>query len=359
MIRTMLVVLMLVLGLIVLTIAPDSAQAQFYKGKTITMIVNYPAGGPTDLEGRIVALHLPAHIPGNPTIVVKNVGGAGGLIGSNQLGESAPNGETIGFFTLDVPGQLIGASALRTRYSDFVLVAGVESPLVVYIRKDTPPGINVPADLMKAREFKALSLNAQNTNTLNQALALDMLGVPHHAIPAYRGLKEVETAILQNIGQLANSSLSGWSGSVEPTMGHVVMPLWQLSPRKNGAYPRSKALPNLQTFEEFYASVQPGKPLAGNFKYQVLRAIGDPQLAMFRVAMMPPKSSGEAVAIMRTAFVEMWKSPQFLADYSKVIKTEPILVTGAEGQEVLSGLATVSNEIKEFLVKYTDSLTSK
>ena len=83
MIRTMLVVL----SLIVLAIVPDSAQAQFYKGKTITMIVNYPAGGPTDLEGRIVALHLPAHIPGNPTIVVKNVGGAGGLIGSNQLGE--------------------------------------------------------------------------------------------------------------------------------------------------------------------------------------------------------------------------------------------------------------------------------
>jgi hypothetical protein len=340
-------------------IVPDGAQAQFYKGKTITMIVNYPAGGPTDLEGRIVALHLPAHIPGNPTIVVKNVGGAGGLIGSNQLGEAAPNGESIGFFTLDVPGQLIGAAALRTRYSDFVLIAGVESPLVVYIRKDTPPGINVPTDLMKAQEFKALSLNAQNTNTLNQAFALDLLGVKYHAIPAYRGLKEVETAILQNIGQLANSSLSGWSGSVEPTMGHVVMPLWQLSPRKNGRYPRSKALPNLQTFEEFYTAALPSKSLAGNFTYQALRAISDPQLAMFRVAMMPPKSSGEAVATMRAGFAEMWKSPQFLADYTKVIKTEPTLVTGAEGQEVLNGLATVSTEIKDFLVKYTNNLTSR
>jgi hypothetical protein len=355
MMRTVLVVL----SFIAMIFVPDGAQAQFYKGKTITMIVNYPAGGPTDLEGRIVAQHLPAHIPGAPTIVVKNVGGAGGLIGSNQLGESAPNGETIGFFTLDVPGQLVGSSSLRTPYSDFVLVAGVESPLVVYIRKDTPPGINVAADLMKAKEFKALSLNAQNTNTLNQNLALDLLDVPHLAIPAYRGLKEVETAILQNIGQLANSSLSGWSGSVEPTMGHVVMPLWQLSPRKNGAYPRSKALPNLQTFEEFYASVKPGKPLAGDFKYKALRAVADPQLAMFRVTMMPPKSSGQAVAIMRTAFVEMWKNPQFLADYSKVIKTEPILVTGAEGQEVLSGLAKVPNEVKEFLVKYTDTMTSK
>ena len=348
------------LGFIVLAAAvPGSAQAQFYKGKTITMIVNYPAGGPTDLEGRIVALHLPGHIPGNPTIVVKNVGGAGGLIGSNQLGEAAPNGESIGFFTLDVPGQLVGTSALKTPYSDFVLIAGVESPLVVYIRKDTPPGLNVATDLMKTQEFKALSLNAQNTNSLNQVLALDLLGVKYHAIPAYRGLKEVETAILQNIGQMANSSLSGWSGSVEPTMGHIVMPLWQLSPRKNGSYPRSKALPNLQTFEEFYASVHPGKPLAGNPTYQTLRAVSDPQLAMFRVAMMPPKSSGEAVTIMRTAFAEMWKNPQFLADYSKVIKTEPILVSGAEGQEVLNGLATVSNEIKEFLVKYTNNMTSK
>ena len=347
-------------GLIVLAAAvPGSAQAQFYKGKTITMIVNYPAGGPTDLEGRIVALHLPAHIPGNPTVVVKNVGGAGGLIGSNQLGDAAPNGESIGFFTLDVPGQLVSTSALKTNYSDFVLIAGVESPLVVYIRKDTPPGLNVATDLMKTQEFKALSLNAQNTNSLNQVLALDLLGVKYHAIPAYRGLKEVETAILQTIGQLANSSLSGWSGSVEPTMGHLVMPLWQLSPRKNGSYPRSKALPNLQTFEEFYASRHPGKPLAGNPTYQALRAVSDPQLAMFRVTMMPPKSSGEAVTIMRTAFAEMWKNPQFLADYSKVIKTEPILVSGAEGQEVLNGLATVSNEIKEFLVKYTNNMTSK
>ncbi|MEI8152828.1 MAG: hypothetical protein WCG92_14670, partial [Hyphomicrobiales bacterium] len=202
-------------------------------------------------------------------------------------------------------------------------------------------------------------LNAQNTNTLNQALALDLLGVKYHAIPAYRGLKEVETAILQNIGQLANSSLSGWSGSVEPTMGHVVMPLWQLSPRKNGTYPRSRALQNLQTFEEVYATVHPGKSLSDNFTYKALRAVSNPQLAMFRVAMMPPKSSDEAVAAMRAAFVEMWKSPQFLADYSKVIKTEPILVTGAEGQDVLTGLATVSDDIKEFLVKYTNNMTSK
>src|SRR5262249_15034965 len=159
------------------------------------------------------------------------------------------------------------------------------------------------------------------------ALSLDLLGIKYQAVPAYRGLKEVETAIMQNIGQLANSSLSGWAGSVEPTMGHVVIPLWQLSPRKDGKYPRSKALPNMQTFEEFYAQVLPGKSLADNRTYEALRAIVDPQLAMFRVVLLPPKTTDEATSVMRAALIDLWKDEKFLADYSKVIKTEPILVT--------------------------------
>jgi hypothetical protein len=338
----------------------EIAQAQFYKGKTINMIVNYPAGGPTDIEGRIVAQHLPGHIPGNPTVVVRNVGGAGGLIGSNQLGEAPPGGDTIGFFTLAMNDQLLGNAAMKTRYSDFVLIAGVESPLVVYMRKDTPPGINDATDLMKATDFKALSLNIQNTNTLNMALTLEMLGVKYQAVPAYRGLKDVETAILQNIGQMANSSLSGWRASVEPTMGHLVIPLWQLSPRaKDGSYPRSKALPNLQTFEEFYAKVMPGKKLAGQMAYEALRSFANPQLAMFRVAMMPPKASPEALGILRTAFAELWKNPKFLADYARIIKTEPIFVSGADGQKVLADLGTVRQEVKDFLVNYVNKLRTR
>jgi hypothetical protein len=341
------------------SVLPQNAQAQFYKGKTVTMIVNYPAGGPTDLEGRIVAQHLPSHIPGNPTIIVKNAGGAGGIIGSNQLGEASPNGETIGFFTLDILGQVMNNAMMKTKYSDFILVGGIECPLVVYMRRDTPPGVNVAADLMKTSNFKALSLNAQNSNTLNQTLALDILGIKYQAVPAYRGLREVETAILQNIGQLANSSLSGWAGSVEPNMGQVVIPLWQLTARKNGAHPRSKALPNMQTFEEFYAQVHPGKPLEGNIAYEALRAVSDPQLAMFRVTMLPPKSSDEVVRVMRMAFAELWSDADFLADYSKVIKTEPILVTGAEGQSVLAEVAKVRPEVGQYLANYVAKLTSQ
>jgi hypothetical protein len=340
--------------------APLPAAAQLYRDRTITMIVNYPAGGPTDIEARIIAQHLPGHIAGRPTVVVKNVGGGGGLIGSNQLGDALPNGDTIGFFTLDTLTQIVGTPAIRTAYSDFVVIGAVESPLVVYMRRDTPPGVTVPADLLKTGDFKALSLNVQNINTMNQALALDLLGIKYQPIPAYRGLKEVETAILQNIGQLANSSLSGWRGSVEPTMGNVVIPLWQLAPRgKNGTYPRSRALPDMPTFEEFYASVNGGKSPAGKFVYTALRTLSDPQLAMFRVAVMPPKAASDAVTAMRSGFEDLWKDERFLADYSRVIKTEPIFVSGGEGQDVLADLGKVPREVRDYIVDYGARMTAK
>ncbi len=347
--------LILLVALTVLAVA-DGAQAQFYKGKTITMIINYPAGGPTDIEGRIVAQHLPAHIAGKPNIIIKNVGGAGGVVGSNQLAEAAPNGDTMGFFTIDVIAQLLGNPALRVNYSDFAMIAGVEEPLVAYARKDTPPGLKVATDIMQAKEFKALSLNAQNSNTINQALSLDLLGLKYRPIPAYRGLKEVETAILQNEGQFANTSLPGWTGSVEPTMGDLVLPLWQLAPRgKDGGYPRSAALPDLPTFEEFYATVKGGARPMG-FTYEVLRAASDPMVAMFRTALMPPKTPDEPVMLMRSAFVELWKNRDFIRDYSNVVKTKPILVTGEEAQEMVAALGKVKPEIKAFLLDYSNRL---
>src|SRR3984957_10804301 len=353
--RTMLATL-----LALAVVLPGGAQAQYYKGKTIIMIVNYPPGGPTDIEGRIVAQHLPQHVPGKPTVVVKNVGGGSGLLGSNELGDATPDGLTIGFFTLDVMAELTDNPSVRTHFSDFMLIAGVESPLVVYIRKDTPPGINIPADLMNAHDFKALPLNAQNINSINQEISLDLLGIKYQAVPAYRGLKEVETAILQNTGQMANTSLAGWLGSAEPSMKDIVIPLWQLAPRgRNGNYPRSRSLPNMQTFEEFYASVTGGKSPAGDFRYQTMRAAADPQLAMFRVAVLPPKSPDDIVAVMRTAVDDLWKDQGFLADYVKVLATRPIMVSGAAGQSILVGLGKVPRQIRDFLIDYTSRVTEK
>jgi tripartite-type tricarboxylate transporter receptor subunit TctC len=73
----------MVLGTVVFV---TPAAAQFYKGKTLTLMVNYGVGGNIDTEARILARHLPKHIPGAPTIIIQNTPGAGGLHAMNLLG---------------------------------------------------------------------------------------------------------------------------------------------------------------------------------------------------------------------------------------------------------------------------------
>ena len=75
-------------------------KASFYQGKTLNFVINFAAGGPTDIESRIFAKHLSRHIPGQPTITVQNMGGGGGLIAVNYIGEVAkPDGFTAAYFT--------------------------------------------------------------------------------------------------------------------------------------------------------------------------------------------------------------------------------------------------------------------
>ena len=75
------------------------ASAQFYKNKTLTLLVNYGVGGNADTEARIYQHYLPKYIAGNPTVITRNAPGAGGAAAMNLLGlniASPPDGLTAG-----------------------------------------------------------------------------------------------------------------------------------------------------------------------------------------------------------------------------------------------------------------------
>ena len=81
----------------VLAISSGALAQEFYKGKTLRIVVGYAAGGGFDLYARAIGRHIGKHIPGNPTAVVENMPGAGGIILGNYLQNQAnPDGLTIG-----------------------------------------------------------------------------------------------------------------------------------------------------------------------------------------------------------------------------------------------------------------------
>jgi tripartite-type tricarboxylate transporter receptor subunit TctC len=89
------------MGLVAFATTPLSAQSDFYSGKTILLYVGFSPGGGVDSEARIAARHLARFIPGNPTIVVKNMPGAGGIVLANHIYKGA---EADGL-TLAMPGR--------------------------------------------------------------------------------------------------------------------------------------------------------------------------------------------------------------------------------------------------------------
>ena len=108
-------------------------KTPFYQGKTLTFVINFAAGGPTDIEGRIFARHLSKHIPGQPSVVVQNMGGAGGLTAVNYIGEVAkPDGLTAGYFTGSLFQHQIKDAALRVDIGKFGFVTGVHGVTVSY-----------------------------------------------------------------------------------------------------------------------------------------------------------------------------------------------------------------------------------
>ena len=91
-------------GLMLMPHACADSVADFYKGRTINLIVGYGPGGGYDLFARLLARHLGRHVPGNPTVVVQNMPGTGSLRAMNFLYAVAPrDGATIGSFARDMP----------------------------------------------------------------------------------------------------------------------------------------------------------------------------------------------------------------------------------------------------------------
>src|SRR6266545_4586422 len=161
-------------------------KAPFYQGKTLNFVINFAAGGPTDIESRIFAKHLSRHIPGQPTITVQNMGGGGGLIAVNYIGEVAKSdGFTAAYFTGSLFQHQIKDPALRVDIGKFGFVTGVHGVTVSYIRSEVAPGIKKPSDFVQAQKFRAAGLGVSSSKDVRFRLSFDLLGLRYDYVTGY------------------------------------------------------------------------------------------------------------------------------------------------------------------------------
>ncbi len=310
--------------LLSLVVAPARA-VDFYQGKTLNFVINFTAGGPTDLEGRLVAKHLARHIAGSPNIVVRNMAGAGGAIGVNWMGEIAqPDGLTVGFFTSLATSAAISAPSIRVDTSKFVLVAGDPGVSVAYVRTDVVPGIKVPADLMKTNGVWVGGLAPDSDKDIRIRLQLDMLGVKYHYISNYPGSNEARLAVEQNEIQMFPESMPTYRATIEPMVaaGRVI-PLWHdsLDDGENfSASPDAAGIP-APTYTDFLKSQLGAFPTGPKWDaYKLINSVGT---VFLRTIAMPPGSPREAADALRAAFAAVSQDEEFRAEALKIVKFEP------------------------------------
>jgi tripartite-type tricarboxylate transporter receptor subunit TctC len=312
--------------------SPAAAQS-FFEGKTIRIIVGLSAGGGFDTYSRTIARHLGRHIPGNPSVIVENMPGAGSLIAANHVYRIAkPDGLAIGNFhgymilnqVAERPGiefdarkfGWIGVPVSDTGACALTAASGVTS-LDQWKAAKTP--------------VKLGAVGGGGDATYTQAKFLrDILNLPVQIVTGYKGTAEVRLA--SEAGELAGgcwqweSIKSIWRKALDAREVNVVL---QLTPEPHNELPKVPLAISLAKTEEARTLLR--------------AAVHDPN-AITRPYSLPPGTPADRVQVLRKAFMATMQDPAFLADANKA-KLDIKPMSGEELEKIVSGFFQVDPAI--------------
>ena len=284
---------------LLLSALPAAAQtpADFYRGRTVYLMIGEASGGDYDSWGRLVARHIRHHIPGSPSVVAQNVVGAGGLTLANQISNTLPrDGSVLGTFNRGVPFlPLLGDPAARFDASEMSWIGSPE--LDVYVCWDhTRVPIASMAELFSKQLILGATGTGSDTVTIPSFLA-NLLGMRLKVISGFSGTAEVELAVERGeVGGLCSSYATITRRAIFAA-GHVRM-LFQLAPAPDPRIPELPMVSRLARAGEDQAAMQ---------LYLARLALGRPFVA-------PPGLTPGRLAALRRAFDETMRDPAFLDD---------------------------------------------
>lgn len=328
-----------------------TAEAQYYEDKQITVLVNYGAGGTTDILARMIAKHMGKHIAGNPNIIVKNMPGAGGITATNHMGNSVDaDGLTVAIFALPVMQQVLSDEALSFKLSDFVWLGGTGLPTTCIIRKDAGAGISKVDDLQTVGSFNLAGYRNTSSTDVRMRLGLDLLGVEYNYVPGYVSASKVNAAMLQDEAQFSCGSILAIRNLFGPNLIEpgLAIPLWYYAVvDSDGNDVKDDRLAGIPTFSEVFEKFN-GEPPSG-IPYDALTLINNSVVTMLWGSFVPKGTPDEAVASLRMAWDSLSSDPEFIAEYEAMTSGAPILTNASKVQENIQKLVNLSPELVTFV----------
>jgi tripartite-type tricarboxylate transporter receptor subunit TctC len=302
---------------ILLSAGPTQAQpvADFYRGKTLRMLIGYGPAGGYDIYGRLVAEFLPRHLPGHPTIITQNMPGAGSFVAAKHIYTVAPKDGTVF-------GSLAQTLALDSMTN---ASASLDVAKMPYIGR-VVTNIDVGAALLKtgirsfedvrAKQYNVGASGGGSTTVLFPTALNTYAGAKFKLVRGYGGTTDILLAMERGEVDIVGAyglpgilvSHPGWVHGGEATI------IYQAALKRHRLLPNVPTLPVLGQSEE------------GREVLQAAASTGEIGRSILTTPGVPP----ERLAALRTAFQEMLKDPDFLAASEK----RNLMVDGASGEEI-------------------------
>jgi tripartite-type tricarboxylate transporter receptor subunit TctC len=317
--------------------APAQAQsvAEFYRGKTINLLIGVGVGGEYDLQARLVARHIGKHIPGNPNVVPQNMVGAGGINMANNLYNAAPrDGTTIAMMGNNFPAsQAVGAKNVKFDAGKMQWL-GTIAPVVETMAVWHTAGVKSVDDLRKQETIAGASGRGAITYFYPMMMNA-FLETKFKIVTGYPGGNQINLAMERGEVQARNNTWSSWKATrpqwIKVKLIYVVA---QAGPRASDLDAPSveelaRTPDDRLTIELIVSGTQLGRPFATT-----------------------PDIPADRLAALRDAFRATMKDPEFLKDAAQMnFEVNPVYGEPMQKivEKILGTPKPLAERAKEFL----------
>lgn len=287
-----------------LAVAPAAQAADFYAGKTITVVCPYPPGGTYDRMARLVAQYLPRHIPGGPTAIVQNKPGGGGVIGIRGVYRADPDGLTLLHFSSTTVAQQVTGSIKDIDFAKFNWLGSPGGAHYLFFMRSERPERTIEQLKKTTRPIRVASsgpgsLLTQAAKFLQRAGKFNM-----RLVSGYKGYNPMALAVKQNeVDGVSTAGAAVLVNSVTRQMradGTIKLIL-----SMGGAPPPPPLAAELASLPKFVDAIDDPKDRAAYVAFSGLLAASRPFVAT-------PGLPADRVAILRKAMVAMMADPVFV-----------------------------------------------
>jgi tripartite-type tricarboxylate transporter receptor subunit TctC len=336
-----------------------AADQPFYAGKTVNVIAGFAPGGTIDIRARLFGRHLSKYLPGNPSVVVQNMVGAGGLVAANYTFSVAkPDGLTLLHFPSSTVMNTFLTAKANVKYDIRqvpIIWLGSDSWLTVINPNTT--GLKRAEDLLKtATQLRVGGSGVSSLRSLRPKLALELFGVDHTWVNGYKGSSDLLLAFEKGEIHLFEDPQDGYKANIQPRekSGNAAI-LWQTGIiGTDESFTRSKLLPQVPTLDE----VLPKDKKSGA-RWQAWKAAVIPQAFQYSVG-LHPDTPRDRIKALSDAFAKMTQDADFRSEFTNALGEPPDAIVGDQADHIVKdGVKKLFEDYKAGVGYLSDMSKSK